>query len=300
MLPRGIRFTPGTARIDDVKQPDPVISPDGTTLTWTLPASALPQVTHIRFTVKVEPSAEAGLTRTTARAAVLGGATTYDAVATVRIQDDLGANNSYVLGRVSAGSCDTNDFSGEGIAGVRVYLEDGTYSVTDSNGYYHFVGVKLGPHVVQMDVQSLPGFYEPLPCANAEGHAFAGRPFSQFVDMQGGTLWRSDFRVQLRPRRQGGISQRLESQLVGDTIHYQLALRGNGVGVRNARAIVMLPEGVQFVPGSARNAGVPIADPEVADGALTFRLGELAEGHAALHVVLPSSRPARRHALRRL
>jgi hypothetical protein len=157
-------------------------------------------------------------------------------------QEDLGANNAYVLGRVSAGSCDTDDFSGAGVAGVRVYLEDGTYSITDANGYYHFAGIRKGAHVVQMDVQSLPGFYEPLPCANDEGHAFAGRPFSQFVDMQGGALWRSDFRVQMRPRRQGGISQRLESQLVGDTIHHQLALRGNGVDVRNARAVVS-PEG---------------------------------------------------------
>ena len=286
VLPRGIGFTPGTVRIDDLKQPDPVISPDGRTLTWTLAASALPEVTHIRFTVKVEPSAEVGLNRTTARAAALGGTTSEDAVATVRIEEDLGANNAYVLGRVSAGSCDTDDFSGTGIAGVRVYLEDGTYSITDSNGYYHFAGVQSGAHVVQMDVQSLPGFYEPLPCADAEGHAFAGRPFSQFVEMQGGTLWRSDFRVQMRARPQGGVSQRLESQLVGDTIHYQLALRGNGVGVRNARAVVMLPEGVEYVPGSARNAGLPIEDPEVKHGVATFRIGEQTEGDWGMDLAL--------------
>ncbi len=286
VLPAGIRFTPGTVRIDDQKQADPVISPDGRTLTWTLPASALPVVTHIRLTVKVEPSARAGLIRTTARALALGGSATEDATATVRIEEDLGADNTYVLGRVSAGSCDSDDFSGEGVAGVRVYLEDGTYSITDTNGYYHFAGVQKGAHVVQMDVQSLPGFYEPLPCASAEGQVFAGRPFSQFVDMQGGTLWRSDFRVQPRARRQGGISQRLESQRVGDTIHYQLALRGNGVPVRNARAVVMLPEGVQFVPGSARNAGVAMADPEVKLGVVTFRLPEQTEGDWSMDLAL--------------
>jgi len=277
-LPRGIRFRAGTVRIDDQKAPDPVISSDGRTLTWTLAPSAVPEVTHIRFTVKVEPSAKAGPSRTTARADALGGTRTHNAVATVRIEEDLGANNTYILGRVSTGSCDSDDFSGEAVAGVRVYLEDGTFSVTDTKGYYHFAGVTPGAHVVQMDVQSLPGFYEPLPCANAEGHSFAGRPFSQFVDLQGGTLWRSDFRVQSRPRKNGGISQRLESQLVGDTIHYQLALRGNGVAVRNARAVIMLPNGVIFVPGSARNAGVPMPDPEVKDGVVTFRFGELTEG----------------------
>ncbi|MEX2207314.1 MAG: carboxypeptidase-like regulatory domain-containing protein [Myxococcota bacterium] len=277
VLPLGIRFLPGTVRIDGAKQPDPVLSPDGRTLTWTLPASALPVVTHIRFTVKVTPTAEAGLTRTTARAQALGGTSTEDAVATVRVEEDLGANNAYVIGRVAEGSCDTDDFAGKGVAGVRVYLEDGTFSVTDSNGYYHFAGITAGAHVVQMDVQSLPGFYEPLPCAQDEGHLFAGRPFSQFVEIQGGTLWRSDFRVQLRARPQGGISQRLESQRVDDTIHYQLALRGNGVGVRNARALVMLPAGVEYVPGSTRNAGVPMADPEIKHGVLTYSLGEHTE-----------------------
>ncbi len=282
VLPLGIRFLPGSVRIDDGKQPDPVISPDGRTLTWTLPASALPVVTHIRFTVKVGPSAEIGLTRTTARAQALGGTSTEDAVATVRVVEDLGANNSYILGRVSEGACDTDDFGGKGVSGVRVYLEDGSFSISDSNGYYHFAGVVPGAHVVQMDVQSLPGFYEPLPCAKDEGQAFAGRPFSQFVEMQGGTMWRSDFRVQMRARAQGGISQRLESQLVGDTIHYQLALRGNGVAVRNARAMVMLPEGVQFVPGSTRDAGAPMADPEFKDGVLVYRLGEHTEDNWTL------------------
>jgi len=286
VLPLGIRFRPGSVRIDDLKQPDPGLSPDGRTLTWTLPASALPLVTHIRFTVKVEPSARPGLARATAQADALGGARTHSAVATVRVEEDLGANNTYVLGRVAAGSCDSDSFAGEGIRGVRVYLEDGTFSITDENGYYHFAGVTPGVHVVQMDVQSLPGFYEPLPCASAEGQAFAGRPFSQFVDLQGGTLWRSDFRVQLRPRRQGGISQRLESQLLSDTIHYQLALRGNGVGVHDARAIVMLPQGVTFVPGSARNAGVALPDPEVKDGVVTFRLGDTADGDWSMDLAL--------------
>jgi len=274
VLPIGIKFLPGSVRIDDLKMPDPTLAPDGRTLVWTLPASALPVVTHIRFTVKVAPNAQTGLNRATARALALGGSATEDAVATVRVEEDLGANNAYVLGRVSEGACETDDFGGKGVAGVRVYLEDGTFSITDSNGYYHFAGVTPGPHVVQMDVQSLPGFYEPLPCANDEGHAFAGRPFSQFVEIQGGTLWRSDFRVQLRARAQGGISQRLESQLVGDTIHYQLALRGNGVIVRGARAMVMLPQDVEYVAGSARNGGQPIGDPEQKHGVLTFRLPE--------------------------
>src|SRR5262249_28722522 len=152
--------------------------------------------------------------------------------------------------------------------------EDGTYSVSDQNGYYHFEGVRPGPHVVQLDVASLPDWIEPLPCPGEEGNLFAGRPFSQFADLQGGTMWRNDFRVQLRPQAQGSVNQRLESQRDGDVIHYQLALNGSGVGVRDARAMVMLPDGVALVPGSVHNGSAEWPDPEVADNALTFRLGQ--------------------------
>jgi uncharacterized repeat protein (TIGR01451 family) len=274
-LPVGFRFIPGSVRVDDAKRPDPVVSNDGRTLTWTLPPSALPEVTHIRFTTKVLPSAKPGSNEAKARATVIGGTRTHAAIAVVRVQQDLGAGKTYILGRVSAGSCDDEDFGGEALSGVRVYLEDGTYAVTDESGYYHFAGVRPGTHVVQMDVASLPAFFEPLPCPSAEGHAFAGRPFSQFTDLGAGTMWRSDFRVQLRPRRQGAVHQRLENQLVDGVIHYQLALRGSGVGVRNVRAVVMLPEGVRFVPGSVRDGGVAVPDPDVAGNVLTFRLGDL-------------------------
>ncbi|MFI5316305.1 MAG: carboxypeptidase-like regulatory domain-containing protein, partial [Myxococcota bacterium] len=271
--PVGFRYTKGSTRIDDRVQPDPTLSPDGRTLTWTLPVSALPQATHIRFTAAVVTGAAIGPNRTKATGAEIGGTRTASAIATVRVDQELLGTKSFILGRVSKGKCSDDDFGGEAIAGARIYLEDGTYSVTDSNGFYHFEGVRPGTHVVQLDVASLPGWLEPLPCPGQEGHLFAGRPFSQFADLQGGTLWRNDFRVQPRPQRQGALNQRLESQRADDLIHYQLALNGNGVAVRNARAVVMLPDGVEYVPGSTKNRGEPYADPQVDGNALTYHLG---------------------------
>jgi uncharacterized repeat protein (TIGR01451 family) len=274
VMPPGFRYTGGSVRIDDAKEPDPSVSPDGRTLTWTLPVSVLPIVTHIRFTVGVATGAQPGPNRAKATGEELGGTRTSSAIAIVRVQDELLATKSYILGRVAKGACTDDDFGGQAMVGVRVYLEDGTYSVTDKNGYYHFVGVRPGTHVVQLDLDSLPAWIEPLPCPGDEGHLFAGRPFSQFVDLQGGTLWRNDFRVQPRPQRQGSMNQRLESQRIGDVIHYQLALSGTGVGVRNPRAVVMLPDGVEYVPGSAKNGGAPFPDPQIDGNALTFRLGD--------------------------
>ena len=274
VLPLGFRYTNGSTRIDDAKRPDPSVSPDGRTLTWTLPVTALPQVTHIRFTVGVATGTQIGPNRTKATAAEIGGTRTSSAVATVRVDQEMLGTKAFILGRVSKGTCDDDDFGGEAVAGARVYLEDGTYSVTDSNGYYHFEGLRPGTHVVQLDLDSLPAWVEPLPCPGHEGHLFAGRPFSQFADLQGGTLWRNDFRVQLKPQRQGAVNQRLESQREGDVIHYQLALNGTGVGLRNTRALVMLPDGVEYVPGSTKNRGAAWPDPQVDGNALTYRLGD--------------------------
>jgi len=273
-LPPGFKFKPGSVRIDDVKQPDPIVSPDGRTLTWTLPVSALPVVTHIRFTTGVTTGAATGPNRATARADAIGGSRTATAVAIVRVEQELMGTKAYILGRVSKGKCTDSDFGGEPMVGARVYLEDGTYSVTDANGMYHFEGVRPGTHVVQLDIASLPAWFEPLPCPGDEGNLFAGRPFSQFVELAGGTMWRNDFRVQEKPQRQGAVNQRLESQRTGETIHYQLALNGAGVGLRNPRAMVMLPDGVTYLPGSAKSGAAQLADPRIDGNALTFPLGD--------------------------
>jgi uncharacterized repeat protein (TIGR01451 family) len=294
ILPLGFRYTNGTTRIDDAKQPDPSVSPDGRTLVWALPVSALPEVTHIRFTVAVVTGAQIGPNRARATAEEIGGTRTASAVAVVRVEEELLGTKSFILGRVSKGTCADDDFGGEALAGARVYLEDGTYSVTDSNGYYHFEGLRPGTHVVQLDLDSLPAWVEPLPCPGDEGHLFAGRPFSQFADIQGGTLWRNDFRVQLRPQRQGAVNQRLESQRDDDVIHYQLALNGNGVGLRNARAVVMLPDGVEYVPGSTQNRGTPWPDPQIDGNVLTYRLGQELQEDWSMELTLD----ARAHAAR--
>ena len=284
-LPPGFRYTKGSSHIDNASVPDPTVSPDGRSLTWTLPAVALPVVTHIRFTVSVATGAQVGPNRTKATATEIGGSRSASSIATVRVEQNFISTKSFILGRVSKGSCDNSDFAGEPMVGARIFLEDGTYSVTDENGFYHFEGVRPGTHVVQLDIDSLPAYVEPLPCPDAEGHLFAGRPFSQFVDLQGGTLWRNDFRVQPRAQKHGGVNQRLEAQRDGEIIHYQLAVAGQGVPVRNPRALVMLPDGVEYVPGSAKNRDAKL-DPQVDGNALTFRLDEETEANWTADITL--------------
>lgn len=80
---------------------------------------------------------------------------------------------------------------GDGIPGIRIYMEDGTFVITDKNGMYHFEGIKPGTHVLQVDKTTIPEGYEIM--LFEENTRFAKSPHSQFVDIQGGSLWRADF-----------------------------------------------------------------------------------------------------------
>ena len=81
----------------------------------------------------------------------------------------------------------------KGLANVRIGLEDGRYALTDSEGRWHLDDIRPGTHVVQLDLDSLAEGYELMPCA--DNTRFAGRTYSQFVNVRGGTLWRADFYV---------------------------------------------------------------------------------------------------------
>ena len=91
---------------------------------------------------------------------------------------------------------------------MRVLLEDGTYVVTDVDGKYHIEGVEPGTHVVQLDVATMPETHEVISCGNDTRHA--GTAFSQFVDVQGGTLWRADFHVAKKPPLSNPVTLRLD------------------------------------------------------------------------------------------
>ena len=82
---------------------------------------------------------------------------------------------------------------GQGVPNARVLLEDGSYVTTDRDGLFHFEGVRPGTHVVQLDLDSLAPGVQVVP--RIQNSRFAGRSYSQFVDVRGGGLWRTDFHV---------------------------------------------------------------------------------------------------------
>ncbi|MEI9903577.1 MAG: hypothetical protein WDN06_06015 [Asticcacaulis sp.] len=96
-----------------------------------------------------------------------------------------------MIGRVTEGDCDEKN--AKGIPGIRILLDNGAYVVTDRDGLYHFEGVRKGRHVVKLDTHAFISAFEPVVCQ--DDTRWAGSTTSRFVEGEGGTLQRVDFRL---------------------------------------------------------------------------------------------------------
>ncbi len=191
ILPPGFRYQDGSLFIDGSKADEPDLSDDGSTMEIFIGSVPAEQDFRVTYVVEVSSGVQLGESTNRAIASDAEGNQSNTAQATVLVRDAFFQNSSFLLGRVMVGSCELEDTEKQGLENVRIYLEDGSYVDTDENGNYHFEGIEPGVHVVQVDTLTLPKNYEMHPCE--ENTQFAGRKFSQFADLQGGTLWRADF-----------------------------------------------------------------------------------------------------------
>ncbi|HEX8126657.1 MAG TPA: hypothetical protein VF548_13855 [Allosphingosinicella sp.] len=197
-LPPALRLRPKTLRVDD-QIAIPEIASDGSSFTVTLPSLAAGAARRISYSAEVKADAAEGDAVNRVEAAGAGGLTSNVSDAVVRIRRDSIAGRMTILGRITDGGCGADPSKAAGVAGVRVMLEDGSYSVTDRDGRYHFEGVTPGTHVVQLDDMTLPADRAAADCAR--NSRSAGRAFSRFVDGRGGALKRVDFKlVAVSPR----------------------------------------------------------------------------------------------------
>lgn len=271
-LPRGLRFVPGSVRVDGARAADPVIAGDASELRFSLAAVAAASALELRYVAEVSVGTPLGTARNSAILTGIGVASSNEAIADVEIVEDLFASRTRIVGQVLIGACDDDD--AEPLVGGRVLLETGSYSITDVDGRYHFDDLAPGGHVVQLDVASLPPHLDAVRCGDS--NRFAGSTFSQFVDVQAGGMWRADFRLQQKPPLVSEVSGQLSSTVLGEQVLYRYVLRGGEAAVRDLKALVMLDERLAYVPGSASINGVAVADP-APGAALTFPLEDANE-----------------------
>jgi uncharacterized repeat protein (TIGR01451 family) len=276
MLPLGFRYQGGSLELNGQRAADPSIARNGRTLG--IPVGELAPTSSIAISYVVEIAAGAQPGNATNRATAVGAsnATSNTARATVKVFEDLIRNRSILVGRVMDGSCDIPDTEKSGIPGVRIYLEDGTYIITDAQGMYHIEGLEPGLHVVQTDTLTLPQGYAMVPCEQSS--QFAGRTFSQFVDLQRGSLWRADFHAAPLPAPTGEVSLAMTSKLDGSEAEFRIRLQSSGLPTKNLRLTIMLPGDSHYIASSSSQNGRPIDDPESFGPSLTYRLGDVSPG----------------------
>ena len=94
-----------------------------------------------------------------------------------------------------------------GVAGVRIYMENGNFVVTDSEGKYNFYGISAKTHVLKVDRTTIPAATELVTQSNRN----AGDAGSRFVDLKYGELHRAEFAIV------GGMAdstERLNAELI--------------------------------------------------------------------------------------
>lgn len=193
-LPRGFRVRESSIRVNGEEPSPGTIDAAGQLVRMRIGDVPAGTSTIVRYVAEAAAGSQTGEAVNTAFARTSTGLSSNIASATITLTDDLFRDRSLILGRVVVDSCDGDTASDDdGLGGVGIYLEDGTYVVTDSEGRYHFEGVRPGTHVVQLDPMTIDDDYRVVPCLdntrNSDG-------YSQFVQSFGAAPWRADFYVE--------------------------------------------------------------------------------------------------------
>lgn len=177
---------------------------NGNKLSWDIESLEAGEKKEIVFRVRVKAGQQRG--RLVSRAKVYGvseyGEKTAagPASASIRIVEGIFTRKGIITGSVFFDS-DSSGRRGEnedGIFGVSVFLENGTYSITDSSGAYSIPGVIEGTHVLRVDPESLPDTL----ISSETGHFGMGVGGEAIVDLPPSGNRRVDFPLVLKMNEQ--------------------------------------------------------------------------------------------------
>jgi uncharacterized repeat protein (TIGR01451 family) len=215
VLPLGFAYVPGSARLNGVALADPT-GGVGPSLQFSAGNLSPTAAAVLTYRVRLGPAAQSGTGVNTAQAFSLPTQSNV-ASATVKVGGGVFSDKAYLFGKVFA-DCNGDrlqDTGEPGVPGVRIYLDDGTFAVTDIEGKYSLYGLNPRTHVAKIDVTTLP-LGSRLEILNNRNALDAG---SQFVDLRNGELHQTNFaldgcgttvRTDIEARRRALKGQRTE------------------------------------------------------------------------------------------
>lgn len=191
-LPRGFSYTVGSMRVNGINVADPT-GGKGPYLKLGVGSLAPNTEVNVQYRVQIGPNAlnGDGINRVQARDA--RGQISNEASAKVDVHPGALIQDGLIIGKVFV-DCNKNgvqDNGEQGVPGVRLYLEDGSFIITDREGKYDFYGISAKTHVLKLDRTTLPAQSKLRLISNRQ----AGDAGSRFVDLRRGELHRADFAI---------------------------------------------------------------------------------------------------------
>ena len=164
-LPAGFAYLPGSTRLDGtatrldgsaMPEPEGNVGP---ALVFNVGSINDGAVLTLSYRLRVGPGALQGDGTNRAHATSAGplAKRSNDSRSTVQVLPGVFGHRSFVLGNVYA-DCNRNqqrDDGEPGIAGVRLFLQDGSHVTTDRLGRYSLYGLKPLTHVIKLDRSAL-------------------------------------------------------------------------------------------------------------------------------------------------
>jgi uncharacterized repeat protein (TIGR01451 family) len=196
-LPPGFAYQHGSAlggplgtsgRVTGLAPPPSDAGGSGPSLAFGIGALAPQSGYELRLRVRVRSGATPGDARAVAQA-VADLAVSNTAAASVLVRGDIFADEGGILGSVRVLA--ESGVPGAGLAGARVYLDDGTWALTDAQGRFSFAGVAPRTHALKLDRTTLPPRSVPVALDRRD----AGTPGLRFVDLTRGEFVRVEFAV---------------------------------------------------------------------------------------------------------
>ncbi|RVU83275.1 DUF11 domain-containing protein [Leucothrix sargassi] len=231
-LPRGFNLVEGTVTLDGVDLED--YAPEGAPRP-NLVFSSLPFIENnpgelgviranqahtltyrVRTTAGAVGSDGVNTAQSTGRTETSAIVTSNISRATVTIKrDGVLSDKGILFGKVFV-DADCNNIHNGGewpIGGVKLYMQDGTWAITDSNGQYSIYGLSPGNHVVKLDPITLPEGLIFKPTDNRQ----MADPNSRLVDLKGGEFHRADFAAICPKDRSEEIYTEIKARNQGQT-----------------------------------------------------------------------------------
>lgn len=187
-LPEGLRYQEGTMRLNGLPYEPESIGANGRSMTIDTGILAVGGQATLTYFTEVTIATPIGLA-TNQIVSANPRIESNTAAASISIFNEVFSDTSFVIGRVTAESCESD----QGLSGIRVITETGESVVTDAEGRWSLKGLDPGKHLIRLDDSYLP--------AGSEVHACTRNIFSDgdspsvVLDLAPGTLWSQDYYI---------------------------------------------------------------------------------------------------------